>query len=55
MTGPLWQPSEDRLKTANLTRFMADARDRWGFDGDDFAGLHGWSIANTGSGVMRHA
>jgi len=42
---PLWQPSENRIAEANLTRFIADVSDDWGFQAEDFDALHRWSVA----------
>ena len=44
MTGPIWQPSEDRIAKTNLARFIAEAKDRWGFAGSTFDDLHAWSV-----------
>ncbi len=45
MSKPLWQPSEDRISGANLTRFMDAVADDWGFRADGFDALHAWSVA----------
>ena len=42
---PLWQPSPDRIKAANLTAFMDAVDQRWGVRHGDYAALHGWSVA----------
>ena len=42
---PLWTPSAERVAQANLTRFMAAARHRWGAELADYAALHHWSVA----------
>ena len=44
MTGPIWQPSEDRIAKTNLAQFIAEAKDRWGFAGSTFDDLHAWSV-----------
>ncbi len=44
MSEPLWQPSEDRVAGANLTRFIAAVADDWGFRAEDFDALHRWSV-----------
>ena len=45
MDQPLWRPSADRIKAANLTRFRMQVAERWGVPVDDFAGLHRFSVA----------
>ena len=45
MSEPLWQPSENRVADANLTRFIAAVADDWGFRAEDFDALHRWSVA----------
>ena len=45
MTEPLWTPSAERLESACLGRFMAEARTRWGVDAADYEALHAWSVA----------
>jgi len=42
---PQWMPSAERVAKANLTRFMAAARHRWGAELADYAALHRWSVA----------
>ena len=44
MTEPLWRPSAERLRTANITRFSAHAHDRGHVSGTDYAALHRWSV-----------
>lgn len=45
MSGPLWQPSEERIQSANLTRFIEDeVTGRWGYAPKDYADLHKWSV-----------
>ncbi len=39
MTGPLWQPSAERIAAANLTAFMAKLKEDWGFEGRDYAAV----------------
>ena len=43
MTGPLWQPSAERIAAANLTAFMAKLKEDWGFEGRDYAAVHDFS------------
>jgi acetoacetyl-CoA synthetase len=42
---PLWRPSADRVAGANLTKFIAAAREQWGADIGSFRDLYDWSIA----------
>ena len=44
MNTPLWQPSAQQVKEANLTRFREAAEQRWGTKLADHAQLHRWSI-----------
>jgi acetoacetyl-CoA synthetase len=41
---PLWRPSAERIAAANLTRFMAAVRARWGVDARTYEDLHRWSV-----------
>ncbi|MCX7173079.1 MAG: acetoacetate--CoA ligase [Proteobacteria bacterium] len=41
---PLWQPSAERIATANLTAFMQAATRQWGCAFDGYADLHRWSV-----------
>src|SRR3989339_1559459 len=42
----LWQPSEERIKSANMYRFMAFVKERYGKDFKDYSSLHEWSVNN---------
>jgi acetoacetyl-CoA synthetase len=44
-TGPLWQPSADRVAAANLTVFIAQIERQWGVSIDTYADLHRFSVA----------
>jgi acetoacetyl-CoA synthetase len=44
MTTPLWRPSEARVASANLTRFMAEVTRRWGIPLADYHALYRWSV-----------
>jgi acetoacetyl-CoA synthetase len=41
---PLWTPSPDRIARANLTRFMASARQRYRVQAAEYAALYDWSV-----------
>ncbi len=43
---PIWQPSEERKETANLTRFMELVNSRYGQNLETYSDLHNWSIDN---------
>ncbi len=43
---PLWEPSQERIKSANMTRFMVFVNDKCGANVADFPALYQWSIAN---------
>ena len=44
MAQPLWQPSEDRIRSSNLARFMTEVEERWEVDIGDYAALYRFSI-----------
>ena len=46
MTEPLWTPSPDRIRDANLTRYLTALGDRHGLEFADYAALHRWSVEN---------
>ncbi len=43
---PLWEPSEERIKNANITKFIRYVNDKHGVKIDGFHALYDWSIAN---------
>ncbi len=45
MTGPLWEPSADRVAKARLTAFLAEANRRHGLALGDYDAAFDWSIA----------
>ncbi|MEK6593470.1 MAG: acetoacetate--CoA ligase [Pseudomonadota bacterium] len=47
MNQPLWQPSLQRIASANLTAFMRHVHEQYGAEPADYAGLYTWSIADT--------
>jgi acetoacetyl-CoA synthetase len=47
MDQPLWQPSPERIASANLTAFMREVRSRWGASARDYSELHQWSVTET--------
>ncbi|MFQ5994670.1 MAG: acetoacetate--CoA ligase [Acidiferrobacterales bacterium] len=44
MTTPLWTPSEERIRRANLTRFIDSVRGQWGTAITDYDVLYSWSV-----------
>jgi acetoacetyl-CoA synthetase len=42
--GPLWKPSEQRVRASNLRGFAAAAEQRWGHELADYDALHAWSV-----------
>ena len=48
MTNPLWQPSIERIASANVTRFMQLLGERVGVDFDGYDALHRFSTAEPG-------
>jgi acetoacetyl-CoA synthetase len=41
---PLWTPSEERIREANLTKFLALVNEKYQFKLKSYAELHGWSV-----------
>jgi acetoacetyl-CoA synthetase len=48
VSGPLWQPSEARIRRAQLTAFMAAVEAERGVRLPDYAALHRWSVEHPG-------
>ncbi len=46
MSKLLWEPTEENVKNANMTRFMEFVNQRHGKDFDNYEDLHNWSIKN---------
>ena len=46
MKKPLWEPSAERVKQANLTRFMSLVKNKYGLAFDSYFPLYNWSIEN---------
>ena len=44
--GPLWEPSEERIKNANITAYIDFVNQQYSLDIRDYQGLYDWSIAN---------
>lgn len=42
----LWEPSEQRIQSSNMYRFMQHVNRRFGKNFDDYSGLYEWSIQN---------
>jgi acetoacetyl-CoA synthetase len=43
---PLWRPSEDRIRNANITKFIKSVNDKYSLNIRDYHGLYDWSITN---------
>jgi acetoacetyl-CoA synthetase len=43
---PLWTPSEDTVREANLTKFLAFVNQRYGLKIRSYSELHRWSVGN---------
>ncbi len=43
---PLWRPSEDRVKNANMTRFIQDVNRKHGKKFETYSELYRWSVEN---------
>ena len=46
MKQPLWEPSEERIKNANMTRFIEFVNKRYNKKFNDYFELYGWSITD---------
>ncbi|MFC1937378.1 acetoacetate--CoA ligase [Chloroflexota bacterium] len=46
MKQPIWQPSEERKRNANMTRFINLVNERYGKDFRAYSELHSWSVEN---------
>jgi acetoacetyl-CoA synthetase len=46
MKTPLWIPSEERKREANITRFMRHVNEMFSLDLSDYAQLYRWSVDN---------
>jgi len=46
MNKPIWEPSKERIKAANLTRFINLVNGRYGLDLNTYSGLQKWSVNN---------
>ncbi len=46
MLKPLWKPTESRIKSSNMYRFMQEINERQGKDFSDYDELYQWSIDN---------
>ncbi len=46
MTGPLWQPSKERIAKANLTAFLRQLREDKGLAFEDYDDLYDWSVSD---------
>jgi len=44
MTGPMWQPSPERIRSTNLAQFMAGLAERPGRSFNDYHDLYAWSV-----------
>jgi acetoacetyl-CoA synthetase len=44
MAQPLWTPSAERIAAAEITRFTAFVRGRWGVEAPNYRSLHRWSV-----------
>jgi len=45
VSAPLWQPSQDRIARADVTRFTDAVEDDWNVTVRDFRALYAFSIA----------
>ncbi|MDP3478746.1 MAG: acetoacetate--CoA ligase [Desulfoprunum sp.] len=49
MSQPLWEPSEQRIKDANMYRFMQEVNQTYGTHFADYDALYRWSVENIAS------
>jgi acetoacetyl-CoA synthetase len=43
---PLWRPSEERIKKANVTEFINRVNERYSLNISDYQSLYAWSVSN---------
>ena len=46
MSEPLWKPSDDRIRSTNMYRFMTEINDRYGTSFNEYNELWQWSVDN---------
>ena len=47
LTNPiLWYPSEERIKSSQMFRFLQNINEKYNLNLDSFSELHNWSIEN---------
>ncbi|MEW6276935.1 MAG: acetyl-coenzyme A synthetase N-terminal domain-containing protein, partial [Bacillota bacterium] len=46
MKKPLWEPSDERKKQANITRFINLVNNKYGLEIKSYPQLYSWSIEN---------
>ena len=46
MKTPLWTPSAERMRDANITRFIHDVNARWSLNLNSYSDLYKWSVEN---------
>ena len=46
MVKKLWQPSEERIKSTNMYRFMGFINEKYDLNFDEYGPLYQWSINN---------
>jgi len=46
MSEPLWKPSDDRIRSTNMYRFMTEINDRYGTSFKEYDELWQWSVDN---------
>ncbi len=49
MTEPVWTPSDETIRTANLTRFMEYVNEAHAVGANSFDALHAWSVSDQES------
>ena len=42
----IWSPSDERVKSSQMYKFMKNINEKYNINLDDFAKLHNWSIEN---------
>ena len=42
----LWSPSEEKIKSSQMYKFMKNINEKYNINLDSFTNLHNWSIEN---------
>ena len=52
MAKPLWEPSEDQIRNANMTKFIRFVNEHYGQNFGNYFELYDWSVNNISDFVV---